>query len=271
MARRSRQARRRRLAIRHRDNVTTEPAQPTEQFALPEALEHTSRGRSPVSPDRDSDWYTQYRVWKNRNKSPLTWMHQRKPGSDASQFDEFVCYSLNKLQEPLKPHPGLERKIFRSKSQEPLELCKEHDTYNEGCLTYISITALKCRGRSGEIIYTLEARVICYGTEREPTWSWDAVDGLEVSVKAEWMNDTNTPSEYGSENKWDRMDFDEALLLLRRAAKKKFNKFGKLRTVKEAEAPPTLGNPGLTVWGLMPGQVEVTSEARKSVGQIKDV
>ncbi|PVH80018.1 hypothetical protein DL98DRAFT_515719 [Cadophora sp. DSE1049] len=229
MARRSLQARLRRLAIRQRDNATTELAQPTEQSELPEPPESTPRGRSPHNPERDSEWYAKFRAWKYRDKSPLTWMHQREPGPDASHFDEFVCYALNKLQEPLKPHRGLEINCFRSESEEPIKLCEEYDTWNEVCLTYISITALKYRGVSGDMIYTLEATVVCYGDDRHQTWSRDAVGGLEVSVTTEWMNDKNIPSEYGTGSKWDWMDFDEALLLLRRAAKKKFNRFGELR------------------------------------------
>lgn len=87
---------------------------------------------------------------------------------------------------------------------------------------------------------------------------------------ADWIDDKSKTSESGEDegtSKWDSMGFDEALLLLRRAAKKKYNRFGELRSDEEAEAPPTLGNPRLTVWGLMPGQLEVPQKAQNSVGK----
>ncbi|KAK0125684.1 hypothetical protein ONS95_000313 [Cadophora gregata] len=255
------------LSIHEHDNASIETAQPAEESDLPIPRVPNSGGISPelAIPNQDAEWYADFKAWRERNRSPLTWLHQRRPAYNASDFNRFVCYALNKLQEPLKPLPGRENDFFRSESLESIEICEVYDTWDEVALTCISIAAWKHRGVSGDVIYTLEANVVCYGTDQDPTWSRDPIDGLEVSIIAEWINDDkNTLSQNDEENKWDRLDFNGALLLLRRAAKKKFKKNGRRRGAREAEASPTLGDSGLTVWGLMPGQLEVPRQAPKS-------
>ena len=110
----------------------------------------------------------------------------------------------------------------------------------------------------------------CCDTQGGSRWLVGAGEGLKVSVVTDWINDkSKTPEsgEDGNTSRWDSMGFDGALILLRRAAKKKYNRFGELRSDEEAEAPPTLGNPRLTVWSLMPGQLEVPRKAHSSVGK----
>lgn len=178
MARQSHQSHLRRLAIRQQreqhdqlEHPATRPAEPIEQLPLPEVPEPTPRGRSPTGSEQDfTEPDIDPRAENHRDKSPLTWFHKRESRPGASQLDRFVCYALNKLQEPLSPHHELGSRCFDLDSDEPVILYEQDDTWNDFYLTHILIMAYKFRLTSGEEVYNLAAFVACCGTQDEYRW-----------------------------------------------------------------------------------------------------
>lgn len=99
-------------------------------------------------------------------------MHNREPRTNAPYFDRLVCYLLNKLQEPLQPKPGQSKDFFPVETPLPKFLCCHVGSVIADAAvrvgldahTYVKhidvdITAHKHRSLSGDIIYTLKAKV----------------------------------------------------------------------------------------------------------------
>ncbi|KAH7342493.1 hypothetical protein BKA65DRAFT_552125 [Rhexocercosporidium sp. MPI-PUGE-AT-0058] len=213
-----------------------------------------------------------------RYGSPNTWVHNREPRTDASYFDRLCCYLLNKLQEPLEPKAGKSMGFFRFETPLPISLYSYvGSVYFDAAVrvgldahTYIrhidiDITAHKRRTLSEDIIYALNAQAVCFDMNEEAVEVFLDDELMVASVTAEWMNDEGTSQKDESENMWDRLTFDRALLLLRRASKKKYNSFGQMRTAQEAESSPILAG-SLNLWGLMPGQVAAPSTYQDAAG-----
>ncbi|KAG4438383.1 hypothetical protein IFR05_006145 [Cadophora sp. M221] len=214
---------------------------------------------------------------RRRRGSPNTWLHTRVPRTDdASYFDRLVCYLLNKLQEPLQPRSGQSKDFFRKETARPRVLCGHVGSIiadsavrvGLDAFAYIKhidfeVTSHKRRLHAGGVVYALRAGVRCFRWDGEEVeiFGGEPERLVEAEVTAEWMDDGSGSgagaggSWDGAEtgNMWDRLTFERALLLLRRAAKEKFDRFGVRRSPEEAQDSPVLAGK-LTLWGLMPGQ-----------------